>query len=188
MEQISFWMVFVNDLVKFLKEITKLKKVKRSGWVRVGIKNSESVADHSWSLAFLCMIFADKFELDAAKLIKMALIDDIAEIKTGDIVRERGNKTLIKRSDKIKIERKAINNIFANLENGQEYIDLWEEAQKMETKEAKFLKQLDKFEMAIQASEYANGVPHKKIEEFFTSAGNNISDPFLIKLVQELEK
>ena len=37
----------MSDLVKFFVEAGKLKKLKRRGWIQHGIKDAESVADHS---------------------------------------------------------------------------------------------------------------------------------------------
>ncbi|MEM4702443.1 MAG: HD domain-containing protein, partial [Archaeoglobaceae archaeon] len=34
------------DLVKFIHEVGTLKMIPRSGWLKIGIKNPESVAEH----------------------------------------------------------------------------------------------------------------------------------------------
>lgn len=74
-----------TDIVELFHSIGKLKKIKRAGWIRHCIPNPETVADHSFRTAFIAMILGDILKLDTAKLMRMALIHDIAEIVTGDI-------------------------------------------------------------------------------------------------------
>ena len=71
--------------LKFLSEIGKLKDVTRTGWERVKVTNPESVADHSFRLALMAMIYAKNIGLDENKCIKLALVHDIHEIYTKDI-------------------------------------------------------------------------------------------------------
>ena len=46
------------------------KTNQRSGWVDVGVYQPESVADHSFRTAFLCMLYADMEDLDPIEIIK----------------------------------------------------------------------------------------------------------------------
>ena len=76
----------IKNLVDFLKIIGKLKTLKRKGWIERKITNEiESVADHSFRLGILSIIFADVLGLDSVKSIKMSLIHDIPESIVGDI-------------------------------------------------------------------------------------------------------
>ena len=54
-----------KTLIEFCKFAGKLKRTKRTGWVeRVGIKDGESVADHSYRVALMAMVLADERKLD----------------------------------------------------------------------------------------------------------------------------
>ena len=44
-----------------MRKAIKLKSIKRKGWLRRGIENAESVADHTFMLAFLAMMVGDFF-------------------------------------------------------------------------------------------------------------------------------
>ncbi|MFY0583321.1 HD domain-containing protein [Cystobacter fuscus] len=59
-------------------ELHHLKHLYRQGWLRVGIPRDtcESVAEHSFFLALLCLFLADSCfpEADASKLVRMALL------------------------------------------------------------------------------------------------------------------
>lgn len=178
----------MTDLVKFFKNIGRLKKTKRAGWVVAGVKNSESVADHSFGLAILGMILGDKFGVDTNKLVRMALVDDLAEAITGDLVYERGDKVLADHDEKMDKERRAVVKIFVDLENGDDYIDLWDESQKGETREAKCLKQLDKLEMVMQALEYEGETESEKLGEFWVNAQKYLKEPELVKIFEEISR
>lgn len=174
------------DLIKFAQIVGKLKTTKRTGWVNAGIKNPESVADHSFRLAVLSMILGDQLKLNTEKLVRMALIDDLAESLVGDLVVERGDKTVGDKDKKFQLEEKAIKEIFKNVENGQTYIKIWEEAQKGESRESQIVKQLDKLEMAMQALEYEGQVEGKKLDEFWINAQRYIKDKTLLAIFKNL--
>ncbi|OGM27051.1 hypothetical protein A2627_01820 [Candidatus Woesebacteria bacterium RIFCSPHIGHO2_01_FULL_39_28] len=47
-----------NELIDLILEIGKLKEVLRTGWTKKGIKNPESVAEHTWRVAILALILS----------------------------------------------------------------------------------------------------------------------------------
>ncbi|MBI2326917.1 HD domain-containing protein [Candidatus Curtissbacteria bacterium] len=176
------------NLIKFAQIVGKLKTTKRTGWVNAGIKNPESVAEHSYRLAVLCMILGDQLKLNTEKIVRMALIDDLAESVVGDLVIKRGNKTIGDKGKKFQLEEKAIKEIFSNIDNGQEYVSLWQEAQAGDSKEFQVLKQLDKLEMAMQALEYEDQIESKKLDEFWITAQNYTVDKKLKLILKKLSK
>ncbi len=139
----------MGKFIDFMHFVGKLKNIKRTGWIVQGIKNPESVADHSYRTVILSMVLARKFSLNQNKIIKMALIHDLAESITGDIVLEKGNNKISSKKDKFQKEELAMKKIFSNLEEGKEYYELWLDYENQKSKEAKFLKQLDKLEMVM---------------------------------------
>jgi len=142
------------DVIDLFQKIGKMKNIKRTGWVRAGIPNSESVADHAFRVAFMNMVLARK-DLDHAKVLQMALLHEIGEAVVGDLVWERGGVVDPKaKEEKEKLENKAVEELLAGLDETKELHKLWEEYEKAESKEAKFVRQVDKLETALQASEY----------------------------------
>ncbi len=175
-------------LLRFAFKIGISKKILRSGWVREGVEDPESVAEHSFRLSVLSMIMADFIGLDKEKLIKMSLLHDLGEVVTGDIVWSRGHVIDIKkRQDKEKEEAKGISEIFGLIDGSNEYAELYEEMIERRTEEAKIFWQLDKLEMAIQAQEYENS-DNKDLGEFFVNADLQISFPYLKKVMGTLNK
>lgn len=173
-------------ILDFAFILGKLKKTKRTGWVREKVPNPESVAEHSFRMAVLAMIFAPSIGADPVKTIKMALVHDIGEAETGDIVTARGMNAGLNLEDKIIKERKAFLKIFS-LINGDEYVQLFDEFENNQTKEAKLVKQLDKLEMAIQALEYEQ--EHNiNLQEFFDHANSIIIDKNIKKIMSQILK
>ncbi|MCK4885555.1 HD domain-containing protein, partial [Candidatus Bathyarchaeota archaeon] len=48
----------LQKFIKFLEITGILKRTQRTGWVDVGVYQPESVADHTFRTAFLCMLYA----------------------------------------------------------------------------------------------------------------------------------
>ena len=155
------------NLVNFFETVGKLKATARSGWVEAGIQKPESVADHTFRTSIICMIYSDLEGLDELRVLRMALIHDLPEAITGDLTplkKTRGSK---------KKENEAMNQILSLLpeEQREEYLAIWNEYQRGETREAKAVRQIDKLEMALQAKEYENTrLPRQDLKRFMSSA------------------
>lgn len=175
-----------KSVVDFIAIVGKSKKLHRAGWVREKIKDPESVAEHSFRVSVLAMVLSDTLGLDKEKLIKMALLHDLGEVVTGDIVWSRGNIIDIKkRAEKEEMEKQGLEKVFKTLENSNEYKKIFEEMIKRSSEEAKIFWQIDKIEMAMQALEYERD-EHKKLDEFFVNAGLQIETPILKKIFGEI--
>jgi len=171
------------DYLDFLKTVGKSKRILRSGWVKEKIKDPESIAEHSFRVGLLAMILADKLDknLDKEKLIKMALLHDLGELSTGDVVTERWDVIDVKKRDeKEKEERKGIEKVFAKIGQEKEYLAIYDEMVGRTTPEAKVFWQLDKLEMALQALEYEEE-QGKNLEEFFVNVSLYSTQNPLIK-------
>ncbi|MDG6222528.1 MAG: HD domain-containing protein [Candidatus Bathyarchaeota archaeon] len=156
-----------RDIIKFLEASGTLKRIQRTGWVDVGVFDPESVADHTFRTAILCMLYADMNGLDTLKLLKMVLIHDLPEAIIGDLMPSQ--KTARTKQD----EEAAIRSILDLLPKTQRdnYLSIWVEYKQGKTKEAKAVLQLDKIEMALQAKEYEKlGHESECLERFITSA------------------
>ena len=71
----------------FFQKVLELKNIPRQGWKeKLGINNPESVADHSYSTTVMSMILSDLEGLNSEKIIRMALLHDLAESVIGDII------------------------------------------------------------------------------------------------------
>ena len=157
-----------NNLLEY---IFRLKNIKRTGWVsKAKILRAESVADHSYSLTALSMIFSDLLGLDTEKVVKMSIIHDLAESIIGDYMPEEISirEKQIKEDNAMKI---VISSFPENLV--VIYSNIWKEYCLNQTKEARLVKQLDKIEMFLQANFYLkNGYSYKFLSPFLDVLDN----------------
>ncbi|RWS31247.1 HD domain-containing protein 2-like protein [Leptotrombidium deliense] len=159
------------NLIQFLSEVGKLKETPRRGWVLRGITPVESVAGHMYRMAItaLCSL-QNVSEVDINKVMKLCLVHDIAECIVGDITPDDG----ICEEEKHRKERETVQylgNLLPN-ESKQQLLSLYEEYEKKETKEARLTKDLDRFDMVLQAFEYEKKEVASKgklpnLQEFF---------------------
>ena len=173
-------------ILEFAKTVGKLKRTKRIGWKLFNIPQSESVAEHSFRVAILAMVLAPKFKLNQEKVTKMALIHDVGEAIVGDIIKYRGDKPHPSIQEIRQKEKEAIEKIFSIID-GQEYIKLYQEYEAMKTREAKFVKQIDRLEFMIQALEYEKKHKIKFPKEFSDWSSMVMSEPKLKKILQKIE-
>ena len=171
-------------LLEFFKSSANLKNISRQGWIdKLSLTNPESVADHTFSMAIIGMVLSDSKNYDTEKILKMILLHDLAESITGDITPEKKPK-----NDKVILENKIMKNILANLPKilQIQYLKIWEEYQENKSSDAKFVHQIDKFEMALQAKIYQKQTSLEKTIVFFESAKEDITDPNLLRFLEEL--
>ena len=176
------------NVLDFAETIGKLKRIKRSGWVRIGVPDPESVADHIFRLSNLVLVTAHELNINQEKIVRMALVHDLGESITGDIVVDRGGKTVGSLEEKHLKERQSIESILGGLKDGQELISLWDEFEHQETRESVILKQLDRLEMVMTALEYEKDINNsKKLDEFWESARKIIREPLIVDWFKQLE-
>lgn len=145
----------LEKIFDFLHKIENLKSTLRYNKTTSGRK--ESTAEHTWRLALITFIIADelKLNIDVNKAIKIALVHDLAEALTGDIDAILIAEGKFSKDEKKRQEIEAIMNLQHTLPEviGKEISDLWHEYNDCETKEAKFVKALDKIETLTQLAE-----------------------------------
>ena len=172
-------------IIDFFKTAVNLKKVNRQGWVdKLSIDNPESVADHSYSMAIMGMVFSDLENYDSEKILKMILLHDLAESEIGDYT--PGEITSEKKDE---LENNAFSKISENLPNPikSQYQEIWNEYQENRTSEAMIVHQIDKLEMVLQAKSYQKqGYSKEKLQTFVESAEQEITNPKLKELFTKI--
>jgi putative hydrolase of HD superfamily len=156
-------------LVELYFTVAHLKQLFRQGWLRAGVPEArcESVAEHSFLVALLALLVAEERfpDLDAARVVKLALLHDLAEAHAGDLTPRDG----VSREEKERREREAMQRIFAGLPGGEGYLALWEEYEAGGSREAALVRQIDRLEMALQGCVYERQLG-LDLGQFFASA------------------
>lgn len=136
-----------DRLAKLFFECGQLKRLPRSGWSFAGIQNPESVADHSWRASLIGLVLAKMENADENKVVKMCLLHDLAETRTGDM--NRVNDKYIENKGEQKAAEDILSGIFKN-----DLLGIVEEYGQRETVEAVIAKDADLLELFTQAKEY----------------------------------
>lgn len=170
-------------LLDFFNIVANLKNIPRQGWIdKLNIQNPESVADHTFSLTMMSMIYSDIRNLDTLKVLKMSLLHDLVESTTGDFTPNQ-----ITKKEKTIIENKAFNKIIKHLPKkiSDEFLILWKELQNNSTPESKLVHELDKLEMVLQAKIYEKKGDNN-IESFLISSKKYIQNKELKELFKKI--
>ncbi|WP_406182224.1 HD family hydrolase [Streptomyces sp. NBC_01006] len=75
----------VEGTAGFLFELGVLKRERRSGWWHTGVRDPESIAEHSFRVAAIGAVLAMMEGADAARVTLMCVMHDTQETRIGDI-------------------------------------------------------------------------------------------------------
>ena len=165
-------MVALMDSLSFITDICgALKSIKRTGWVMRGIPFPESDADHMHRCAMCALLVGqppdprDVYDTDAAtrafhpsavdttRILRMALTHDLCEALAGDVTPFCDPQLVASKHDKEDAAMQAIQKVVGD-PLGEELYNLWKEYEEQQTPESIYCKDIDKFEMVVQAFEY----------------------------------
>jgi putative hydrolase of HD superfamily len=185
----------VDPILDSFYRLMRLKRLYRQGWLKRGIPEAlcESVAEHSFGTAILGLLltagpragsFAEGLpggaRLDPAKVALLALVHEMGESYAGDITPVDG----VAKTEKQRLEREAIELCLGRHPDLAWFLELWEEFEEGRSAEARFVRQLDRLEMGLEAAVHAaEGQPG--MGEFFDSARRALTDPRLGGLLEE---
>lgn len=157
--------------------------------------NGESVAEHSYYVALMTMLVADYLEsegappLDKLRLMKMALLHDIEEIISGDIIKIL--KTAGFKAELEKMNERSMQYLTGILESeqGQNYCDLWRATKSKTDPEAKIVDFCDWLAVIVYSIRESH-LGNKYFEEILEYAIRTfqkfaLETPELTKLVKE---
>lgn len=173
-----------SDLHKFFEYGLKLKSTKRAGWInKVGVNDPESVADHSYSTCLVSMVLSDLLRLKTEKVLKMAILHDLAEAIIGDYMPgEIGKKS------KYDLEQSAMELIFQSLPSSVriKYHKIWEEYSQNRTRSANLVHMVDKLELALQAKQYETDYPKDLLAQFTHTSRKVLKSKNTFPLILEI--
>lgn len=139
-------------LVDTLVALDTLSDLPRTGWLLRGVRPCESIADHSYGVAVTVMLMTDALraegvEVDGEKALRMALVHDAPEAKTGDVPMPQ--KTPAVDAALEELEQRLASQM---LPPGP--AATWREAESGESLEARIVKAADKIQMMAKALVY----------------------------------
>lgn len=175
-----------NYVLTFLQIVSLLKSQRRTGWIDHGISNCESISDHMYRMGVTSMLITTP-GVDTSLCVKIALVHDIAESLVGDITPFDG----VSKEEKHHREWCTIqylSEIVGKYDNekGKEILELWLDYEEIRTIEARFVKDIDKFEMLLQGFEYEKEFKGEKKLDQFWSARDSIKTDEVKKWTDDL--
>jgi len=186
----------------------KLKSVPRTGWLDRGLDapRVESAADHSFGVALLAWVCAlqrqaEGAAIDTERVLKLAIIHDLAEAETGDsppydpgaipsarhpaarraFLEMRHSRDPGRRAAKRADEDAVMRALLAALPSATRSTleELWHELYLGESLEARFVKQVDRLETFLQSRFYLDTDPTLPMASFHQEVLETIDDPLL---------
>jgi putative hydrolase of HD superfamily len=182
--------------------------VPRTGWLDRGIdlNLAESVADHSFGVALFawaCALqrHAEGASLDPERVMRLALVHDLAEAETGDwtpydpaeipgthepdarrvFLETRHIRDAQRDDDKRARENAAMRTLLDTLPGaaGSELNAVWNELRQGTSAESRFVKQVDRLETFLQSRHYLRADPSLPMASFRQEVIESIDDPLL---------
>lgn len=162
-------------MISKLLRAYKLKDETRTGWELRGVREPESVADHSWGTALLCLLFAGEAGVGLERCLSIAAVHDLAEAETGDVAtRVFPEEQAVSAEEKQVRELGAMKRLAAGLKPqgrrraaeteelpGLQHaagtlgiFELWKEYEENSTPEAVFVRDMNLIDMCLQALKY----------------------------------
>lgn len=173
-----------KELSKFLFEIGQMRRVKHCGWQLAGVKNPDSIAEHSHRAAQIAFILAKMEGADPYKTSFMVLIHDNGEARINDVHRVASSYI-----NADKGEMKAAKDQFKRLPDNieEDFKNSFEEFEKRETLEAKCAKDADYLEQALTAKEYID-IGYKGCMDWIINIKKALITNSAKELLEEVEK
>lgn len=169
----------MKDLVRLFYECGQMKKIPRSGWLRIGIDRPESLADHSFRTAFIGYFLAKMEKANPKRVLELCVFHDFHEARIGDpewvscrYLKEDRDSALID----------LLKGIFCASEVHSLMAELFEE----KTLEARVAKDADRLDMITQAREYFDS-GNKYALEWIPPAKAQLYTESAKKLADEIE-
>jgi putative hydrolases of HD superfamily len=153
-----FWyntyMSILRDL-QLIYEVGMLRNIPRA-WCQVMGMDVANLAEHHFRIAWIAMILA-KHEgvTNIEKILKMALVHDVAESRTGDV--HYVSRLYTKRDEHI-----AIKDILQSTEVEEDLLSIIEEYEKRESIESRIVKDADSLDVDLELHELKQGTPLEK--------------------------
>jgi len=165
----------MSAVVDFLFNVGYLKQLPRSGWLFAGIRQPESIADHSYATIWTALLLAESINqewqdqglqapLDISRVMQIALVHDLAESILTDLPKR--STDLVGKAVKHQAEADAIQLLLAELPNGTLYIERWHEYTANESAESLVAHDADKLEMVQQALRYEE-MGQRNLQDFW---------------------
>ncbi len=181
-----------EKIIALFEHFERLKNTPRTGFTYYGIKNPESVAEHSYMVVLITLIIAllleeEGEEIDIKKALVMSILHEAGEVFIGDL--HKMTRRYIGNEKVEQAEEKAAFDLFSLLPDQikAKLMDIYLEFNRRKSREAVLVSSADKLELLLfvyllEKWGYSN------LGDFFEHSGNlnMIKEPFMRFMVDVL--
>jgi len=200
----------MENILDFLLQIGKLKKLCRLYWLLREVEMPETVAGHIFTLTIMAWVFGRETNLNMEKLLKMALCHEITAVYTGDTTPydrilpkdHHARKEILKKMVRLSREKKEeiffkdyqqekktleklTSRLPVHLKN--EMLHLWKEYRTKSSAEGYFLSQLNVSAVLLQTLLYEKEDKNFEAAPMWEWAFENIDHPRVLSLLKEMK-
>ncbi|RMF30552.1 MAG: HD family hydrolase [Chloroflexi bacterium] len=172
-----------DALLQVLLQANRLKVTPRGGWAVRGLTDVESVADHSFGVAFIALVLAETLDepVDRAKLLAIALLHDLPESVLTDIPTPA--LRYFPSGAKREAEMKALTEVLEGVPFASRFRAWWQEFEDRTSVEGRLVRDADRLELLLQAYVYERTTANRYLEEFWAGQEGR---PFEFPISQQL--
>lgn len=172
-------------MVNFIFELNQLKRQRHSGFQLAGVKNPDTVAEHTLRAAQIGYILAVmEGDADPDKVATIIVIHDNAEARVGD-----QHKVSARYFSSKEAEKNAFNDQLDGL--GEQIQEKWsgylEEYSQRNTKEGIIAKDADWLEIAFQAKEY-HDTGYRAVSDWINNVEKALETESAKKLLAQMKE
>ena len=172
----------IKEVVKYLFEAGQLSEVKRSGDLLIGIKNPQTVAEHSFRAAIVAYMIGKIENINAEKAALTILFHDMPETRIGD-VHKVGQRYIDSKS----AEKKAFEEQIAPLpEEIKKSLKNLDYGNGDSSPEGTVARDADLIECALQYKEYLEK-GHKDAQDWLNNIRKILKTKTAKKMLDEIE-
>jgi putative hydrolase of HD superfamily len=185
----------MEELTSLFLEVATLKRMPRTGWGMRGVPHVESVAEHSFGVAFVSLVLFDALRseampdgnrgpLDRERVLIMALLHDLGEVRLTDLPSTAVH--LIPEGVKSAAESQAVADLLAPLPTANLLRDMWQEFEDHASPEGRLVRDADKLEMMVQCLRYEQA-GSRGLDEFWQAMDQRAWEyPLCARLYEDL--
>jgi putative hydrolases of HD superfamily len=151
----------MSALVRLFYEAGQLKRSRRTGWWRAGVRDPESVAEHSWRTAVIAYFVALAEGADPERAATIGVFHDLAETRIGDI--EYVGRRYLNATDDETIAKDQAQDLPAAMTEA--FLAVVRQVAAVDSPEAACARDADKLECLLQAREYQRQ-GHQDVQEW----------------------
>ena len=176
----------MEELLKYFKDIEKIKHLEREGWLRMGVRGViDTIASHVYGVGMIGWEMAKREGLNTNKVLKMCLVSELIMSKIEDFTPK--DKEYYSKMD---VQKEAVDKLIDDVPKDlkKDFRAYMEEFLEYKTPEAILARECHKIETLLQAIFYSARLGRDEIQQFLNEYRPFFKSKTGKQLFKEIEK